>query len=370
MNNVNFPRIIDDKRLIHDMHQRFLIEISDIIILVVNKMSFQDQLLMYHILDLLNQKRAIDKLENKQNSSFLIILHNFANLKTIESVEDYIVKDILNGKENITQKMFSNNIKKRQFISDDPNITQLVMANKYSEAGEFYNKSTIEFIRNKIKYHNVIKNADITMKFFDFLKKNIHNYYLDYENVDINFINKDNGNILIYPKLIKSKENESGEINEEINNDGNIVLNKIALKNPILNHLGFVCNISKEIQVKYSIKYNENCIGIIILLPGINNARFEKFEIETQMDEKNSFFFVIKIIWDNCFKNIDERFPKKFYQTCVFGDKEINFQTVKIPFNGHMIDINSHRLIFIENGIISIEIDYMKNKKIFFKKKI
>ena len=133
---------MNDKILSQDMHQRFIIEISDMIILVVNKMSFHDQKLLFHILDLVKTKEKNTKKENKLGTkTFVVVLHNFLNLTTIDSVEDYIKSDIINGRDKITEKPIVSLKEplKRQFITENPNVIHLVIANKFSEAGKFYN---------------------------------------------------------------------------------------------------------------------------------------------------------------------------------------------------------------------------------------
>ena len=137
--------IMNDKMLSQDLHQNFIMNISNIIIIVVNKMSFQDQKLVSHLLDSINFRK-------KQNQNiFTIILHNFCHLESISAVEHYITVDIKNGFQNIDEKALPGGGNKRFFITENPNIVHCVMAKKYSDAGNEYNASTFEFLKRKNK---------------------------------------------------------------------------------------------------------------------------------------------------------------------------------------------------------------------------
>ena len=87
--------ILKDKTYSQDLQQKFIIEISDIMIIVLNKMSFPDQKLLSNILS----KTPKDKK--------VIIIHNFSNLNTIEAVKHYINVDVERGADNFDKKVIS-----------------------------------------------------------------------------------------------------------------------------------------------------------------------------------------------------------------------------------------------------------------------
>ena len=359
---------MNDKILSQDMHQRFLIDISDMIILVVNKMSFHDQKLMYHILDTVKAKeKTNEKNKNHDKKTFIVILHNFANLDSIESVEEYIQSDIINGRDKIVEKILDlKEPRKRQFISDNHNVVHLVIANKLSEAGDFYNETAFNYIRTKIKGFPFIRNVNISEYFLDFLKDNINNYYTDYENLEFKTKTEDN-KIFIYPQKKHLEDNDDEKINEIDFNNKNPIFD-LELKVPVINPLGFVSVNTGEFELDYSIKYNQDKFAIFIYMPGINKNILETLNMETEIQD-NSISFNIKFCWENVFKKFDEIYPKDFYQNFkIIKENEASLYTVKIPFNEHIIDQNTLEFVKVEDGIIFIEVSIMKKKKIAINK--
>ena len=93
MKTLDYSDIISDKTLSHDLHQKFVINISHMILLIVNKISFPDQKLIQHLTNLIPKNKIVG------------IIHNFQNLNSVESVESYIVTDILQGNSNLEKKI-------------------------------------------------------------------------------------------------------------------------------------------------------------------------------------------------------------------------------------------------------------------------
>ena len=200
----------------------------------------------------------------------------------------------------------------------------------------------------------------------EFLKINIHNYYSDFEKIEFKVINNEKL-CYIYPQ-IKQLEEDPDEKIVEILNEYKDAFIEFDLKNPVINPLGFVSMDSGDFEINYSIKFNQEKVGVFIYIPGINDNLLESFEMESDISE-NSISFSVFISWDNIFKKFDEKFPKNFYQNFKpIKEKEISLYTVKIPFNEYKIEQDSLKLIKVLDGIIYIELDLLKPKKISYKK--
>jgi len=76
-------QFLRDKQYTESLMQQFLLSNSDIIIIVVNQLTFADQKMINRITAEFKGKKKI------------FILHNFSSLYTTEDVERYIKMDIL-----------------------------------------------------------------------------------------------------------------------------------------------------------------------------------------------------------------------------------------------------------------------------------
>ena len=139
--------------------QNYIIKYSDILILVVGIMTYSEQKLLNRI------KTDIQKL--KINKPFYII-HNLKTFYTKKQVEDYI--------KNNLRKSATFELKKGHNIStqiedvdgiyyyeknSNPKIFHLIFANEGSEAGDYYNNFTLQFLENQYKNVTDIKKFDV-----------------------------------------------------------------------------------------------------------------------------------------------------------------------------------------------------------------
>ena len=141
--------------------QNFIIFHCDILLLVIDYLSFSEQ-------KLINKIKNNIKLLNTQKK--LIIIHNLKNCRKIKEIKNYIDNILLKSfsfklkrNETITSKK-ENDIYGEYFIEynhKDISVFHLIMAADNSEAGLYYNTFTKYFI--EIHYKDIInlKNFDI-----------------------------------------------------------------------------------------------------------------------------------------------------------------------------------------------------------------
>ena len=157
------PKIFKEKsreKLITELFlQNYIIQYSDILILVVGILTYSEQKLLNRI------KTDIQKLKINRP---LHIIHNLKTFYTTKQVKDYI--------KNTLRKSATFDLKKGQNISSDlkdikgtyyyeknsnPKIFHLIFANEGSEAGNYYNNFTLQFIEKKYQDATDLKPFDV-----------------------------------------------------------------------------------------------------------------------------------------------------------------------------------------------------------------
>jgi hypothetical protein len=165
----------NERRITDYFLQSFIIEKANILLVVLGKMTCQDQFF-------LNKIKKIIK--NNMYSNFtkkVIVIHNLFNFEDIKEVEDYI-KDTLKKSltfnvnemaiKNINSNNKSNSFENyfEEIIPDAPNlkIVHLIYTEDGSEAGKYYNDSTINYIRKCIQAKADYKKFDVVQNLKDF----------------------------------------------------------------------------------------------------------------------------------------------------------------------------------------------------------
>jgi hypothetical protein len=215
--NKCLKQIISDKTITEQFIKDFAINKSKIILIIVGQLTISEQLMINNI-------KNFDINKDKE----IIIIHNLLNFVKKKQVEDYI-NDVLkksiyfNLEERQMTEMdnVNENIKidanDKYFIEkyyDEVNkksriIRHLIIANdsKESEAGNYYNYSSINFIRNIIVTNNDQKFFDIIKELKEFLIQESIKYLETNDDVFIP-INEDN-------IIIEEKKNENNEKNQK-----------------------------------------------------------------------------------------------------------------------------------------------------------
>ena len=153
--NEQIEKFTNERKITDFFLQRFIIESADVLLLVVGKLTIEDQFFLNKITKLIKEKK---KFQQK-----IIVIHNLFLIKYKKDIEDYIENTLKKSYTfQVTESYFKiegkNEPYNKTFYIEKPTepenhieINHIVMANDDSEAGKYYNDSCIQFIKNKAK---------------------------------------------------------------------------------------------------------------------------------------------------------------------------------------------------------------------------
>ena len=170
-----------DKLMTESFIENFIINVSDILLVVIGELTYSEQLLINKIKDECK----------KQNKGRIFIIHNLKEFRTVKQVEKYINEILLNCS--------TFDLKKRNLISNKKEQEKIEIEN---------NKGEIKNINIEINKKDKIKNINI--------EKNINDDIINpNKNIQIKINEKEN--------LENKNEIKLDNNNEEINNEINII---------------------------------------------------------------------------------------------------------------------------------------------------
>ena len=278
--------------------QNYIVNNSDILIVVVDSLSFSEQKL------LLKVKKEMERAKRKIP---LYIIHNLKTFITIKQVEDYIQNTLLKSATFKLEKSHNINTKYNH-ISDihcyneitqdkDQKIVHFIYANEGSPAGEKYNNFGLDYIEKayqgifglqafdvieSIKERYIKVSKDITEK-------------TENENLSNDSFQSDD------PYLIKLKDEK-----------------EIILKKCLIDELGFSNFKANGFEPKYNIFCKDNKIIVRVEAPG--NCDLEsKIEIQGEYN-------VIKLYGEKRKDKEPENLDKN-----IFTSREIGPFSLEIP---------------------------------------
>ena len=278
--------------------QNYIVNNSDILIVVVDSLSFSEQKL------LLKVKKEMERAKRKIP---LYIIHNLKTFITIKQVEDYIENTLLKSATFKLEKSHNINTKYNH-ISDihcyneitqdkDQKIVHFIYANEGSPAGEKYNNFGLDYIEKayqgifglqpfdvieSIKERYIKVSKDITEK-------------TEKENLSNDSFQSDD------PYLIKLKDEK-----------------EIILKKCLIDELGFSNFKANGFEPKYNIFCKDNKIIVRVEAPG--NCDLEsKIEIQGEYN-------VIKLYGEKRKDKEPENLDKN-----IFTSREIGPFSLEIP---------------------------------------
>ena len=247
--NEIFKEKCRDKLITELFLQNYIIHNSDILIAVVDILSFSEQKL------LLKFKKEI---ENAKRNQPVIVIHNLKTYTTIEQVDDYIENTLLKSATFKLEKgpiVDTKNINfKIKYIlyekanEKTPAIFHLIYANENSKAGSHYNGFTLNFTENSyqsITNHTSYDVIETTKERFIQVSKEI----LEKKEKE-NDITKDSFDER-YPNYIKLKRDK-----------------EITLKKCFIDEIGFSNLITNGFEPKYNVFKKDNKIIIRVEAPG------------------------------------------------------------------------------------------------------
>ena len=181
--------LIKDKIFRNIFIEDFIIEKANILIIVVNQLSFKEQ----KYLNRLKMSWCYDK---------LFVIHNLQFFGNKEIIEDYIentikksmfsnlekgyIKNLYENDSNSNENAYYYIEKEFGCINNNENsyraIYHLFMAKEGSDAGKFFNDNTIDFIRMQIIYQHMTKIFDVLEEIKEFLSFNSLIYMIKEEN--------------------------------------------------------------------------------------------------------------------------------------------------------------------------------------------
>ena len=312
--------------------QNYIINNSDILIIVVGILTYSEQKLLNRI------KIEFLKLRNKNKiDKPLFIIHNLMTYETVGQVEeytnDYLLKsatfDLKKG-DNISTKTE----KKDGVYYYEKNINQkifhLIYARENSEAGKKYNDFTLAFLENS--YQNVIN-----LKSYDVI-----------ESVKTSFIE-------ISKDILEKTEQPLTIKNFEQTNDSLIKLTNanFALKKCLIDELGFSNLKANSFEPTYNY-YKKDKNKLIIRLESPGNS-----EIQASFEHGSQYNNLIRITGT---KKKDKE-PAKIEDNIINYREYGNF-SLDIPINPEEFIINSNKNpnISDKKGIFFIEYE-IEDKK-------
>ena len=335
----NLEELAKDKTMTELFIQNFVINESDILICVVGILTYNEQKLINRI------KSELNNNNNNNKDRKLFIIHNLQTYVEINQVEKYIKEYLLNSITFNLKKVDAsvydekkndkiNKIFFSEIINNDKNnleIYHFIMANENSDAGNFYNNFVIEYFKDLYKTMPYFSKFPVIEKIQNFFK-DISNLFIENEINNFDFDNNENNN------LIKLNLNE-----------------KITLKKCLIDELGINILLNKKFIPKYCYFINKDNTKLIIEIE--ISGKFKNLSVDI-ISKENFYSFKIEGI------KIAEILNKNndYYNSRFNGyfNFIINVPKDKIELeNSNRINNLSHK-----NGIIKIECDLIKEKKI------
>ena len=309
--------------------QNYIINNSDILIVVVDSLSFSEQKLLMKV------KKEMDRAKKFVP---LYIIHNLKAYTSPKQVENYINETLLKSATFTLKKAIIHNLdgiekKGIHFFEVNENekdkskkIFHLIYANEYSEAGENYNQHTLDFIINT--FHSYIN-----LKSFDVI-----------ETIKERYIN-------ISKDIIEKSENEQPLTKDGFDDSNPKIIKlkdekEIILKKCLIDELGFSNFKANGFEPKYNIYNKDNKIIVRVEAPG--KCTIIKAKINVQGE-----YNIIKIIGE---KKQDEE-PESIDKN-IFNLREMGKFTVEIPlkFSEYRLSPKKPK-INSENGVFIAEYD-------------
>ena len=174
--NDKLEEIAKDKGQTERFIEELIITLSDILIIVVGKLTRREQNLISRIKDIIHEK---NNEKEELNYKSIIIVHNLSHYNEIEEVDNHINQLL---KRSATFKISEKGTfgiqeyEGRNFFAEEDDTLHYIMARQGSNAGDYYNKLTISLIKSKYNDRLKRKKIDIPneiVKLFSNMSKDI-----------------------------------------------------------------------------------------------------------------------------------------------------------------------------------------------------
>jgi hypothetical protein len=263
----------------------YIAKYSNALLLIVGCLTFSEQKLINKI------SEDIKKLKLKGNSKSLIVIHNLQTFETKDEVEKYIKNTLKNSATFQIEEDITNFSNASNFFCEksEKSIKHFIYAKEDTEAGEYYNKNTINSIKS---LYNIDSNKyvyDYKATIIEHFKEMSELMYDLKEKVDFTLEETTNDNKIINEKKNESNDNkEENDLGEEDSEDNvkeeklqikdinsNIYLSKLVLKSEVklilkkmvIDELGVFSFIKNGFNPDYECYYNKKELVINIECP-------------------------------------------------------------------------------------------------------
>ena len=305
--------------------QNYIINNSDIIILVVGILTYSEQKLLNRI------KTEIQKLKMKKN---LFVLHNLKTFYTINQVKNHIENNLKKSATFILKeghKITPDTEEKKGTyffeIDSDPKIFHLIFANEGSEAGDYYNNFTIKFIENYYQNITDLKSFDV----FETIKQRFIN--LSKEIIEKNNENK-NFDIIFDKKAIKLQTPQ-----------------KIILKRCFIDELGFSNLKGNGFEPNFNYYKKDNKIIVRLEAPGNSTLDYDL--------EYSGEYTIIRLKGT---KKPDKE-PEN-HEDIIHTNREFGDFNLEIPLKTEDYNISDENVQLVQKkGIFILEFEFRKKAK-------
>ena len=330
-----------DKLLTEFFLQNYIIQYSDLLLLVVGILTFSEQKLINKL------KRTFVNLKKDNN---LVIIHNLQSYVTKKQVDDYI-RDTLTKSDTFElkeEKVISLDLQENNWTyfyepNSKPNTIHLIYAREGSEAGNFYNQNTIKKILELT--NSITRRQPLN------LSENIKNLFLHLSS-DILETHLKNEELIQENNVVKLNIEKNTELKLKKCSIDELGLNKFS-------STGLEPIYSYYIKEENKDKGKQKRLTIICEIPGLDKESFD-CKIEWQ---NGQLFFKIQGIKKNDLSELEKK-NIKITSKREFGSFNLDLfvPDVNIDINSGQLDYKDG-LVIISYAVIEINTFLSFNKK-------
>ncbi|KAL4481345.1 hypothetical protein ABPG72_010498 [Tetrahymena utriculariae] len=322
-----------DLKVTEQIQQDFIVENSDVLIVVVSQLTLDDQKLIHQLSD-----KFVDKFT--QIPKKIIVVHNlteFRHPNYIEQYMDEIMQNFHCYKKNLNNYQLEKEFENRTVLVDElkSHVNHVFMGHSKSQSDNIYNRFALHFIRNEIEYCQRTSHFDVTERFTKYL--NLHlNDHVVIENSNNSYLEtvKDSSNFVSY-----NSESQCITLSD------NWKIKKI--KDLQMNVFG---SIQKDCFYSIYDSKDGDIRYLIVELPG-------NIDILEEYNQKNGqFHLVVK------YQKEDDDLPELVYRT-TRKKEEKNFY-ITVCDEDQMYQFNSDDSEDLENGMYKFSFSKVKQKSL------
>jgi len=296
--------------------QNYIINNSDILIVVVGILTYSEQKIL---------NRITTKLKRSRLNKTLYVIHNLLTYTSIKQLQNYIKDKLLKSStfELEEQPKVNTDINNKNeggicFYETKTNlkIFHLIFANEGSDAGKYYNEYTLKFLQHAYESITGLKGFDIVKTIKERFKE-VSKEFIEKLESEISFDESE--------EIIKLKEPKD-----------------ITLKRCFIDELGFSILRANGYEPKYNYYVKDNKIIVKVEIHWL-------FKLDSTF-ENNGEYIIIKL---RRTKEKDSE-PIKIEEN-IFNGRELGKFSLDIPFKHELFNIKNEKPeIKAENGIVTL----------------